>query len=424
MKKIIAFGVLFLFVFAFSGCELSSTTTTTTTSQTSEDTTTTTTTTATTTTSTSTISSNTAIPLVNQIPEECSSIAVEDGWVPVWCDEFTYTGGIDTTKWSYQTGGGGFGNNEAQYYTSRQDNLYVDGEYLNIIARHESYNGYNYTSSKIWTVNTENWRYGKFEMRAKIPFGRGTWPAFWMMPQVSKYGGWPKSGEIDIMEHVGYDMNEVYGTIHTERFNGSNGRGGNASLLVTQGLIPVIDVANEFHTYGIIWDETSISWYFDGYKFAEEGYDPYLSQSVLYDTTVDWPFDQYFYLILNLAIGGNWGGAQGIDDTIFPATYTIDYVRVYQQDLLSDDSQTPTSPTSPHIAYQNGTTAYLIWTPSEDDNRIARYYVYVNGALSKKTTVPGVQLNGLRADDVNMIVIIAEDYAGNLSNPLETAIVT
>lgn len=417
-KKIITLGVMILTIIALVGCETVTTSTTTTT--TSSDTTTTTTTTTT----SGELITNTATALSNSIPSECSSIEVVDGWVPVWCDEFNYTGGVDSTKWNVVTGGGGFGNSELQYYTSRTDNLYVDGDYLNIIGKKESFGGSNYTSAKIWTNGKIDWKYGKFEMRAMLPAGRGTWPAFWMMPSTSKYGGWPDSGEIDIMEHVGYDMNVVYGTIHTDRFNGANGRGGSTNSLITQNVLASIDVANEFHVYGIEWDENSITWYFDGHEYASESYSPYLSQTVLYDTSVDWPFDQYFYLILNFAIGGTWGGAQGVDDTIFPQSYIVDYVRVYQQDYVYGDSEAPHNPTNPRVLYQTGTSAYLIWTASADDKKVAKYYVYVNGVLAKKTSVTGVLLTNLKADDTNMIVIIAEDYAGNLSTPLETAIIT
>lgn len=417
-KKLITVGVLLLTIFALVGCDTSETTTTTTTSS---DTTTTTTTTTTT---SQNLITNTATALSNSIPEECSLIEIVDGWVPVWCDEFSYTGAVDPTKWSVVVGGGGFGNNELQYYTSRTENLYVDGDYLHIVGQKESYNGYNYTSAKIWTVNTEDWRYGKFEMRAQLPYGTGTWPAFWMMPSSSRYGGWPNSGEIDIMEHVGYDMDVVHGTIHTERYYGSNGRGSSTDSLIIQNTIPSIDVSNEFHTYSIIWDETSITWYFDGYQFAQVAYNPLLSKTYLYDTSVDWPFDQYFYLILNLAIGGNWGGVQGVDDSIFPQTYLVDYVRVYQQDYVYGDVAAPSAPTTPHVMNVQSTTAYLTWGEASDDGNIAKYYIYVNGVLQDKTSVPGVLLRGLKAGEDNMIMIFAEDYAGNFSDPLETVITT
>jgi len=410
--------MMFSATIALIGCDQTTTTTT------SSDITTTTTSSSLTSTSSTTVSSGVTTSLIDLIPTECQQLEITDGWVPVWCDEFSYTGGIDLTKWSYQTGGGGYGNNELQYYTDREENLYVDGNNLLIKALYEDYEYYEYTSAKIWTVNTESWKYGKFEMRAMIPYGTGTWPAFWMMPSTFKYGGWPDSGEIDIMEHVGYDMNVVHGTIHTERFAGSNGRGGSTTSLITDGTITSIDVANEFHTYGIIWDETSITWYYDGYEFASVGYNPYLTGTTSYDTTVDWPFDQSFYLILNLAIGGNWGGVEGVDALIFPATYTIDYVRVYQQDYITGDTSSPGVISNPQVFNVSGKHAYLIWDEAQDDKNIKLYEVYVNNVLFDKTSVPGVLFTNLIEDSDNYIKIIAMDYSGKFSDIFETVITT
>lgn len=375
----------------------------------------------TTTSSTSTVSTT---KLIDLIPSECSSIEIVDGWVPTWCDEFKYVGGVNPEKWLHHNGGGGFGNNEVQYYTDRTQNTYVDGEYLTITALKESYSGYEYTSSKIWTNGLEDWKYGKFEMRAKLPSGRGTWPAFWMMPSLSSYGGWPDSGEIDIMEHVGYNPNVVLGNTHTHRFNGTNGRGASTNSLIMDGTFTSIDVLNQFHTYAVIWTETKIEWFFDGISYGSMGYNPKVSSSYLYPTSVDWPFDKNFYLILNLAIGGDWGGAMGIDNTIFPTEFVIDYVRVYQQDYISDDTSSPSKPTVPEVLSLVDRTAYLTWKASTDDNAIKRYAVYVNNVLKTYTSVNGVQIIGLKAASDNFIKIIAEDYAGNLSEPLETVITT
>lgn len=374
------------------------------------------------TTTTITTKLTTTTKLIDLIPSECSSIDIVDGWIPTWCDEFKYEGGVDTTKWNHQTGGGGFGNNELQYYTSRPENAYVDGEYLTITALKENYGSNEYTSSKIWTQGIANFKYGKIEMRAKLPSGRGTWPAFWMMPTLSRYGGWPKSGEIDIMEHVGYDPNVVLGTLHTERFYGTNGRGASTDSLLSNGTLTSIDVLNEFHTYGIIWTETSIEWFFDGHSLGSVSFSPTKYQTL--PSSVDWPFDQNFYIILNLAIGGNWGGAQGVDNTIFPTKFVIDYVRVYQQDYISDDVDNPTSPTMPQVLSNIDRNAYITWKASTDDNAVRRYLIYVNGNYKTSTSVNGILLTGLLPGTDNFIKIIAEDYSGKLSNPLETIITT
>lgn len=425
-RKLLLLILSMITVFTVVACDdtITLTTTLSLSESTTSDTTTDSTTTTTTTTSSTTTTTVITTQLLDLIPDECSEIEIVDGWIPTWCDEFKYEGVVDPAKWRHQNGGGGFGNNEAQYYTSRSENAYVDGEYLTITALKESYSGYQYTSSKIWTQGVENFKYGKFEMRAKLPAGRGTWPAFWMMPTISKYGGWPKSGEIDIMEHVGYDPNVVHGNTHTERFNSTNGRGASTNSLLNNGTFTQIDVLNEFHTYGIIWSETRIEWFFDGYSIGSMGYTPNLNQSFLLPTSVDWPFDQSFYLILNLAIGGDWGGAQGIDNTIFPTKFVIDYVRVFQQDYISDDTERPSIPTSPQILSVVDRTAYLTWKPSTDDNAIKRYAVYVNGNLKAYTSVYGIQLVGLPANSENYIMVIAEDYAGNLSDPMETIIRT
>ena len=456
-KKILLSCVSVLVLLASVGCDLIKTTTAATTAattttettaptttSTTELTTTGTTATATTTTETTTIGTTTTgttatvTALIDTIPEECSTIDIVDGWVPVWCDEFeAETPGtiIDTSKWSFQTGGGGFGNQELQYYTGADhDNIAIVDGSLVITALKETYGSNNYTSSKIWTQATENWKYGKFEMRAKLPRGRGTWPAFWMMPSASKYGGWPDSGEIDIMEHVGYNMNTVLGTLHTDRFNGSNGRGGSTTSLITSGEITSINVADEFHTYGVIWTEEKFEWYFDGMLFGSVEFDPaeytpYTYDTinqifVFYDETVDWPFNQPFYLILNLAIGGTWGGAQGVDDTIFPTSLTVDYVRVFQQDKLYGDTENPGMISHVRVIKQADRNIFLVWNPSTDDKGIKQYYVYVNGVLNKKTTVSGVLISNLRLDYDNLITIIAEDYAGHWSDPYETIITT
>jgi len=431
-KKILILSILSLAMTTIVGCGLLTTTTMESTTASSEDTTNTTatetstdatsteTTTELTTTATTTGATTTNTSLIDLIPAECSDIAIVDGWVPTWCDEFEAalpTTIIDPTKWAYVTGGGGFGNQELQYYKNADpDNIAIRDGALVITALKEVYSTNNYTSTKLWTRNKVNWKYGKFEMRAKLPSGRGTWPAFWMMPTTD--GAWPDNGEIDIMEHVGYDMNTVLGTVHTERFFGTNGRGGTTDSLIPN-TVASIDVANTYHTYGIIWNEDRIEWYFDGHLFGTVTADQEWGENYSADTSVDWPFNKQFYLILNLAIGGTWGGAQGVDDSIFPATFTIDYVRVFQQDYITGDTRSPSTVSRPHIYWQSGNQAFIAWTPSTDDLRVKSYYVYVNGVMSKKTSVNAVLLINLRLSFDNIVTVIAEDYAGNLSDPFD-----
>ncbi len=233
----------------------------------------------------------------------------------VWFDEFDTDGAPDAGKWGYDLGGGGWGNQELQYYTNRSVNVIVENGKLIITALKESYEGMEYTSARLVTRQKGDWLYGRIEINAKLPEGRGTWPAIWMLPTDWEYGGWPSSGEIDIMEHVGYDMGNVHATIHTEAYNGALGtqKGDN---------IYIPDVHTAFHLYVVEWSEDSLKFFAD-----ENLYFVYRNNHSGYTV---WPFDKRFHLLLNIAIGGTWGGQQGVDDEIFPQTLEVDYVRVYQ----------------------------------------------------------------------------------------------
>jgi len=240
----------------------------------------------------------------------------------VWSDEFNVDGVPDEEKWKIITGGDGFGNHELQYY--KEDNVVVEDGLLIIEALKEDYSGREYTSAKLQSINEGNFKYGKVEVKAKLPYGTGTWPAIWMMPTANRYGGWPNSGEIDIMEHVGYDMNNVVGTVHTTTYNHTKGSQKGDSILLD-------DVSTEFHIYEMEWLPDKIHFKADGvtYFTFENKYRDCPSED-------EWPFNMDFYLILNVAIGGDWGGAQGIDDEIFPQTMEIDYIRVYQAEEINN----------------------------------------------------------------------------------------
>jgi beta-glucanase (GH16 family) len=231
----------------------------------------------------------------------------------VWADEFDYSGLPDSTKWSYEVGGSGWGNNELQYYTEKQlKNASVADGKLTIAALFESFGGKSYTSARLVSKQKGDWLYGRIEVSAKLPSGRGTWPAIWMMPTDAAYGGWPNSGEIDIMEHVGYDPHVVHCNTHTNLYNGANGKGSS---------IQVSDAFEVFHVYAVDWTPTKMDFYVDDTK--------YFTLNVTSDYR-SWPFDKRFFLILNIAVGGTWGGAQGVDNSVFPAKMDIDYVRVYK----------------------------------------------------------------------------------------------
>jgi beta-glucanase (GH16 family) len=240
-------------------------------------------------------------------------------WKLVWADEFDKNGLPDTTRWNYDTRGNdyGWGNNEKQWYTvAKPENCRIENGILKITARKEKTGNKEYSSARLTTKNKGDWKYGKIEVRAKLPTGNGTWPAIWMLPTDSKYGGWPKCGEIDIMEHVGFDPDTVFSTVHTGKFNHMIGtQVGKKTGLPT--------ATSDFHIYTTEWEENEIRSYVDGkhyftFKNNAEGFE-------------SWPFDQPFHLILNLAIGGGLGGKKGIDDSKFPHTFEIDYVRIYQK---------------------------------------------------------------------------------------------
>jgi len=235
----------------------------------------------------------------------------------VWSDEFNYAGMPDTTKWGFDLGSNnGWGNNELQCYTNQAKNVRVKNGVLIIEAHRDSLNGQPFTSARIISKKKGDWCYGRIEVKAKLPRGKGTWPAIWMLSTEWKYGGWPESGEIDIMEHVGYDPGVIHGTIHTEAYN-------HMKHTQKEGKITVPNAQDDFHIYAIDWKKDKIDFYVDDKLY----------HSVLRDPKDDykgWPFDQQFHLIMNLAVGGSWGGREGVDQNIWPQRMEVDYVRVYQ----------------------------------------------------------------------------------------------
>lgn len=235
----------------------------------------------------------------------------------VWSDEFNYEGLPNNKKWGYDTGNDGWGNNELQFYTAkRKENATVAGGMLTIKAIKENYQGTPYTSARLLTRAKANWTYGRVEVRAKLPHGRGVWPAIWMLSSDTSYGDWPGSGEIDIMEHVGYNPDSIFATVHTKAYNHTIG------TQKTKGLLRK-DVSSAFHVYAMEWTDKQISMFIDDQKYFE-----FNNEGTGFAA---WPFDKPFFLVLNLAVGGNWGGKMGVDNMIFPQTMQVDYVRVYQK---------------------------------------------------------------------------------------------
>lgn len=237
----------------------------------------------------------------------------------VWSDEFDYTGLPDASKWSFDTAGNasGWGNNEAQFYTKeRLQNAEVKNGCLILTAVKEDFEGKKYTSARMVTKGKGDWLYGRVEVRAKLPEGRGMWPAIWMLPTDWAYGGWPASGEIDIMENVGYDPYRIVASAHTQSYN-------HVQKTQKNNQLDVPDCYTNFHVYALEWEASEYRVYVD-----EQLYFTFKNEGAGYKV---WPFDKRFHLLLNVAVGGNWGGAKGIDDAIFPRSMVVDYVRVYQK---------------------------------------------------------------------------------------------
>jgi len=233
----------------------------------------------------------------------------------IWSDEFDTDGSPDPSKWNYDigTGSGGWGNGELQYYTNRSENVIQTDGNLVITARKEDYAGSAYTSARIKTQGLFSFLYGRVEVRAKLPSGVGVWPAIWMLGDNITTVGWPACGEIDIMEYWGYLPNEVSSALHTPSSYGNT---------TNKHVYSLPTAEEEFHVYAMEWTETQIKFYVDDvlhYTYTPSAYNA--------DT---WPYTGNQFLILNLAIGGNSDGGYGVDDSIFPQEFLIDYVRVYQ----------------------------------------------------------------------------------------------
>jgi beta-glucanase (GH16 family) len=225
----------------------------------------------------------------------------------VWSDEFNTDGAPDTSKWGYDIGAGGWGNGESQYYTNSANNVIVEGGNLKITAKAQNLSGSNYTSARLKSENKFEFKYGKVEVRAKLPAGGGTWPAIWMLGENYATNTWPACGEIDIMEHKGNEPNKIHGSLH---YPGNFG--GNANTNTTM----ITGASTQFHIYKAVWSPNSIKIYVD---------------NVLFHTVANsgsLPFNANFFLILNVAMGGNFGGT--IDPAFSQSAMEVDYVRVYQ----------------------------------------------------------------------------------------------
>jgi len=237
------------------------------------------------------------------------------GWTLAWHDEFDGTE-LDLKNWTFDIGGGGWGNQEWEAYTDRPENVRVEAGMLVIEARREEelIGGREYSSARIKTQGLHAWQYGRIEARLKLPYGQGIWPAFWMLGEDINTKGWPACGEIDIMEFIGKEPDHLYATVHAPGYSGGGGVG---SSLTTSAE----SLKDDFHVYAIEWEQNEIRWYFDNQQYfkvtAEE-------------VPAQWTFDHPFFIILNLAVGGGWPGYPD-ETTVFPQFLNVDYVRVYQK---------------------------------------------------------------------------------------------
>ena len=246
------------------------------------------------------------------------------GWKLVWSDEFNSPDAspVDTTKWVSESGGNGWGNQELEYYTSRPENSFEQGGNLVIKVLQEKYTGADgvtrdYTSARLKTLGKLAQKYGRFEARIKIPQGQGIWPAFWMLGDDIGKVGWPKCGEIDIMENIGKEPATVHGTIHGPGYSGDQG------ISAPYSLPPDQHFADDFHLYAVEWEPKAIRFYVDDHLYATR-------------TPADlpkgtrWVYNHPFFLLLNVAVGGGWPGNPDAS-TVFPQMMLVDYVRVYRR---------------------------------------------------------------------------------------------
>jgi beta-glucanase (GH16 family) len=263
-------------------------------------------------------------------PDASRAAQAETKWKLAWSDEFEVAGRPDPTRWTNEVGF--IRNREAQYYTAgRPENARIENGRLIIEARKEKFPNprhtpgsgdwrraehAEYTSASLTTRGRGEWRRGRVEVRAKLPRGRGVWPAIWMLGVDGARAGWPRCGEIDIMEYVGFEPHVVHANIHTAKYNHVRGTGKGSRLRVEAPF-------DDWHVYALEWHSDRLDFFVDNKKYFTYAKEKDAREDV-------WPFDQPCYLILNLAIGGTWGGQRGIDDAIFPQRFEIDYVRIYQ----------------------------------------------------------------------------------------------
>jgi beta-glucanase (GH16 family) len=359
----------------------------------------------------------------------------ESDWELVWSDEFDGDQ-VDETKWSFEENCWGGGNNEQQCYTNRLDNSVVADGLLTIIAKREDFTGPNnpngdtnnlatlpYTSARLRTINKGDWTYGRFEISAKMPQGQGTWPAIWMLPTDYVYGGWAASGEIDIMEAVnlkaqsdasgaqeGDEENRIHGTLHYGRsWPGNVASGTDFSL--PNGINP----ADGFHEYAIEWEDGEIRWYIDDIHYATQTSDGWYAQyvdedGVLRDAEGSAPFNERFHMLINLAVGGNWAAnvnETGIDESVFPQTMQVDYVRVYECSINPSNGQ-GCATIGENPEFVPGNTPPVLQDPDSDIGAGPVFDIFIDDLSD------GLGFDGFNPDGTVVYNVTSEDGRGNV----------
>lgn len=339
--------------------------------------------------------------------EGCGVQSIDNQWVCTWSDEFNGDA-LNTEHWNVEVNGDGGGNQEAQYY--RAENITVDDGSLKITAKKENYLGKTYTSGRINSRYKVNTQFGRITFRAKMPGGRGTWAAVWMLPLFNLYGQWPNSGEIDILEYVGYEPGRVFAATHTKKFNHTKNNNPSAFK-------ELVDPENQFYEYEMIWLPGEIRILVEGNQYGVFRYVPQFNQDEPHQDV--FPFHEDFYFIINLAVGGSWGGVEGIDSTIFPTTLELDYLRMYQWDYANHDVLPPNPPTSLATARLKNT---IHWNRPTDDTWVKEYAIYVDGVQHRIADIHQFTFTGLEVNRTYEVQVQAIDFVGRtseLSEPID-----
>lgn len=339
--------------------------------------------------------------------EGCGVQSIDNQWVCTWSDEFNGDA-LNTEHWNVEVNGDGGGNQEAQYY--RAENITVNDGSLKITAKKENYLGKTYTSGRINSRYKVNTQFGRITFRAKMPGGRGTWAAVWMLPLFNLYGQWPNSGEIDILEYVGYEPGRVFAATHTKKFNHTKNNNPSAFK-------ELVDPENQFYEYEMIWLPGEIRILFEGNQYGVFRYVPQFNQDEPHQDV--FPFHEDFYFIINLAVGGSWGGVEGIDSTIFPTTLEVDYLRMYQWDYANHDVLPPNTPTSLATARLKNT---IHWNRPTDDTWVKEYAIYVDGVQHRIADIHQFTFTGLEVNRTYEVQVQAIDFVGRtseLSEPID-----